>query len=57
MIIFIGEVFGGLLVNSDREYLIYLLGNIIVVEEIKEDRKVIVGIKKKFRSLFEDLKL
>lgn len=36
-IIFTGEVPDGLLVNSDREHLIYPVGNTIVVEEIKED--------------------
>lgn len=34
---FAGEVPDGLLVNSDREHLIYPVGNTIVVEEIKED--------------------
>lgn len=38
-----GEVPGGLLVNSDREHLIYPLGNTIVVEEIKEDKKAASG--------------
>lgn len=40
---FAGEVPGGLLVNSDREHLIYPLGNTIVVEEIKEDKKPASG--------------
>lgn len=41
--VFVGEVPGGLLVNSDREHLIYPLGNTIVVEEIKEDKKPASG--------------
>lgn len=41
--VFTGEVPGGLLVNSDREHLIYPLGNTIVVEEIKEDKKAASG--------------
>ncbi|KAL9956202.1 hypothetical protein ACROYT_G037646 [Oculina patagonica] len=40
---FAGEVPGGLLVNCDREHLIYPLGNKIVVEEIKEDKKAASG--------------
>lgn len=57
-LIFTGEVQGGLLVNSDREHLIYPLGNTIVVEEIKEDRKeeAGVGVKKKYSSSPEDPK-
>lgn len=56
--IFTGEVQGGLLVNSDREHLIYPLGNTIVVEEIKEDRKeeAGVGVKKKYSTSPEDPK-
>ncbi|KAK2564129.1 Cilia- and flagella-associated protein 52 [Acropora cervicornis] len=55
---FAGEVQGGLLVNSDREHLIYPLGNTIVVEEIKEDRKeeAGVGVKKKYSTSPEDPK-
>ena len=45
------------MVNSDREHLIYPLGNTIVVEEIKEDRKATAGTKKKSRSSPEDPKL
>lgn len=51
---------GGLLVNSDREHLIYPLGNTIVVEEIKEDRKAgsgARGVIKKGKSSPEDPKL
>ena len=44
-----------MLVNSDREHLIYPLGNTIVVEEIKEDRAK--GGTKKSRSSPEDAKL
>lgn len=55
---FAGEVQGGLLVNSDREHLIYPLGNTIVVEEIKEDRKeeAGVGVKKKYSTSPENPK-
>lgn len=42
---FAGEVPGGLLVNSDREHLIYPLGNKIVVEEIKEEKKAASGCR------------
>ena len=42
---FTGEVPGGLLVNSDREHLIYPLGNKIVVEEIKEEKKAASGCR------------
>lgn len=62
--VFVGEVLGGLLVNSDREYFIYFFGNIIVVEEIKEDKKLVfggrgLGIKGgiKSRIILEDLKM
>ncbi|KAJ7390187.1 Cilia- and flagella-associated protein 52 [Desmophyllum pertusum] len=41
---FAGEVPGGLLVNSDREHLIYPLGNTIVVEEIKEDKRQLLVV-------------
>ena len=56
--VFTGEVPGGLLVNSDREHLIYPLGNTIVVEEIKEDKSAgAKGGTKKSRSSPEDSKL
>lgn len=58
--IFTGEVPGGLLVNSDREHLIYPVGNTIVVEEIKEDRKAgsgTKGVTKQGRTTPDDPKL
>lgn len=61
---FIGEVLGGLLVNSDREYFIYLFGNKIVVEEIKEEKKVVLGcrgfvirVNGKSKNIFEDWRM
>lgn len=61
---FAGEVPGGLLVNCDREHLIYPLGNKIVVEEIKEDKKAASGgrgsatrVKSKSKNTPDDRKM
>lgn len=48
------------MVNSDRQHLVYPLGNTIVVEEIKEDKKTGTGVKgatKKGKSTPEDPKM